>query len=260
MNLRQFRRLRPRLPAALQCPDAALATTAVDYSRFFPPVGNQGTSSTCATFSGVYAIFSALVGLANQNNPAWTLVGNGPWANNPQTTFSPRFTYNQASVNGGVDKGAHLISVLQSLREIGAVPLSVVPFSATDSPSVSYLTQANLYLASQFRLKAYYNVGTSVQTLKNYLSQGYPIYMAMMVDDVPASLTAANPVYSAYDGSSRGGHAMVFVGYDDSVAGGSFKVLNSWGTSHALNGYFYLPYSFWSNGALGTEALIEQYQ
>ena len=212
----------------------------------------------CTVFSGVYSIMSALVG-ANEPRNVWTLVGNGQWGNNPYTTFSPRFTYNQSTVNGGIDDGSQLSFVMESLRTIGGVPLSVVPFSASDSPSVSYLTQANRQLASGYRLTAYYNIGTSVQTMKQYLAASFPIYMAMMVDEVPSSLNATNYIYRGYDGSKKGGHAMVIVGYDDSVAGGSFIVLNSWGTSHALHGYFYLPYSFWANGALGTEAIVPKY-
>ena len=45
-------------------------------------------------------------------------------------------------------------------------------------------------------------------------------------------------------------------GYDDSVAGGSFRVMNSWGPGAADGGFFWLPYSFWVNGVRDPEALI----
>ena len=235
-----------------------MSATFVNLSNFFPPVGNQATSNMCAVFSGVYSIMSAMQKSAHASNPSWVLTGSGQFGNNDATTFSPRFTYNQRSVNSGIDDGTSLIAVLESLRTIGAVPLSVVPWNASDSPAASYLTTYTMNIASAYRVRQYWNLGTNVATIKNYLAAGYPIYMAMGVDNVLGSLTSTNAVYSAYDGSKLGGHAMVFVGYDDSVAGGSFIVLNSWGTTHAINGYFYLPYSFWSTRASGPEALAYQ--
>ena len=41
---------------------------------------------------------------------------------------------------------------------------------------------------------------------------------------------------------SEGGHAMCVIGYDDTVNGGSFRIVNSWGTGWGDNGYFWLSY------------------
>ncbi len=235
-----------------------MSATFVNLSPAFPPVGNQANSNMCAVFSGVYSIMSAMQKAARASIPSWVLTGSGQFGNNDATTFSPRFTYNQRSVNGGIDDGTTLIAVLESLRTIGAVPLSVVPWNAGDSPAYSYLSTYTMGIAANYRVRQYWNLGTNVGTIKSYLAAGYPIYMAMGVDNVLGTLNASNAVYSGYDGSKLGGHAMVFVGYDDSVAGGSFIVLNSWGTTHGINGYFYLPYSFWSTRASGTEALAYQ--
>lgn len=227
----------------------------VDYRSVFPPVASQGRTNTCTVFSGVYAIYSALQKAKEASNAAWLLAGDGLWGNNPQTTFSPRYTYNQKSVNGGRDNGSMLIWVLESLKTVGAIPLAAVPWSETDSPATSYLTQANLAESSNYRISAYYRV-TGLQAIKDYLAAGYPIYMGMDVDRGLTDVTSANPIYSAYAGGVKGGHAMVFVGYDDTVAGGSFIVMNSWGATSARDGFFYLPFRFWTNGATGTQAMV----
>ena len=45
-----------------------------------------------------------------------------------------------------------------------------------------------------------------------------------------------------------GGHALCIVGYDDNIAGGVFKIANSWGKEWGDSGYFYMPYDFILNG------------
>ena len=47
-------------------------------------------------------------------------------------------------------------------------------------------------------------------------------------------------------GQAIGGHAILFVGYDDSKS--LFKFKNSWGTSWGHNGYGYLPYKYFTSG------------
>lgn len=47
-----------------------------------------------------------------------------------------------------------------------------------------------------------------------------------------------------------GGHAVCIVGYNDNLAGGRFIVRNSWGTTWADRGYFYMPYSVIQNTSM----------
>lgn len=128
---------------------------------------------------------------------------------------------------------------------------------------MSYITPTTTVIASAFRIKSYFiiptapaSVANSVPTIKSYLAAGYPIYIGMVVDSSITRLTAANPVLNAYSGVGPGGHAMVISGYDDSVAGGSFRVMNSWGTRVADGGYFWLPYSFWTSGVKSPQAMV----
>ena len=43
--------------------------------------------------------------------------------------------------------------------------------------------------------------------------------------------------------SPGGGHAMTVVGYDDTLNGGSFRIVNSWGYQWGDNGYAWIRYS-----------------
>ena len=50
-----------------------------------------------------------------------------------------------------------------------------------------------------------------------------------------------------------GGHAVCLVGYDDNLSGGRFIVRNSWGTSWADRGYFYMPYQVIQNASMSND-------
>jgi C1A family cysteine protease len=45
-----------------------------------------------------------------------------------------------------------------------------------------------------------------------------------------------------------GGHAVLVCGYEDSKQ--LFIVRNSWGTRWGVNGYFYIPYAYFTNPSL----------
>ena len=50
-----------------------------------------------------------------------------------------------------------------------------------------------------------------------------------------------------------GGHAVCLVGYNDNLAGGRFIARNSWGTSWAASGYFYMPYAVIQNTSMSSD-------
>lgn len=52
-----------------------------------------------------------------------------------------------------------------------------------------------------------------------------------------------NPTSSDFNQSGFGGHAMCVVGYDDYYEGGSFLIMNSWGTDWGKGGFAWVRYS-----------------
>jgi C1A family cysteine protease len=55
-----------------------------------------------------------------------------------------------------------------------------------------------------------------------------------------------------------GGHAVLAVGYDDSLDGGRFIVRNSWGEAWGDQGYFYMPYDYLLNRGLSNDFWVIQ--
>ena len=65
-----------------------------------------------------------------------------------------------------------------------------------------------------------------------------------------------NGVIPNPSGSIIGGHAILFVGYDDSKQ--LFKFKNSWGTSWGDNGYGYLSYKYFTSGNVSEVWTVSQ--
>jgi hypothetical protein len=251
----------PDLPPTLANYRRPLSASSVDLSANFPPAGDQDGSSNCGVFSAVYGIRTYFENVERAKLAApWILTGSGAWGENDRTAFSPTFTYNQASVNGGKDDGVALETVARSLREVGAVPLSVVGWTPKD-PLTNFVPKF-AGLANSFRIASYETIDVNdLAKLKRYLAAGFPIYFAVDVDDAMGGLTAANAVWNGpYDGGKLGGHAMVIVGYDDNFVypggTGAFKILNSWSNTWGNGGYAMFTYNWWSNGIQSRETLV----
>ncbi len=71
------------------------------------------------------------------------------------------------------------------------------------------------------------------------------------------NLSGSNSVYNTADGNNLGGHAVTIVGYDDNKFGGAFKIINSWSANWGDDGYFWLPYSFASQGIMSEAYVLE---
>ncbi|WP_409177013.1 C1 family peptidase [Brevibacillus fortis] len=78
--------------------------------------------------------------------------------------------------------------------------------------------------------------------IKQSLVDGNPVLAGL---DVYGNFNApVGGIVGPHDGTGyRGAHAVVIVGYDDSIAGGSWLIRNSWGTTWGDSGYAWYPFA-----------------
>lgn len=95
---------------------------------------------------------------------------------------------------------------------------------------------------------------TNLSLMKTVLSNGTPIVGGFTVFESFETDAVANtgivPMPSMRE-SVLGGHAVLVVGYDDTH--NWFIVRNSWGPSWGDNGYFYIPYAYFTNPNLADD-------
>lgn len=216
--------------------------TSADMSVSCSPIKDQGSIGACTAF----ATIGNMEYLINKNN-----IKLSP--------LSERFTYYVTRMNisnnpDTSDTGASIRDALKSVVKYGSCVSTLFPYNNdyVTKPSQTIYTQALKNTAVSYaRYDDIDSVGknqlsNTILTLKASLSAGIPII---------AGFTCYSNIYSAIkgvipkaNGNVIGGHAILLVGYDDSTQ--LFKFKNSWGRSWGVNGYGFLPYSYYLNGDL----------
>jgi C1A family cysteine protease len=96
--------------------------------------------------------------------------------------------------------------------------------------------------------------------VKNALALGNPVIIGFDVYDSfergawqYANGSGLMPYPNTFSEQLLGGHAVCIVGYNDNLSGGRFICRNSWGTSWADRGYFYMPYQVIQNTSMSSD-------
>jgi hypothetical protein len=78
--------------------------------------------------------------------------------------------------------------------------------------------------------------------LKSDLSQGRPCYLSIKMSDSTEYFPNFTNDGTIKFSKSGDGHALVIIGYNDTIKGGAFQVLNSWGESWGQDGKSWIKY------------------
>lgn len=206
----------------------------IDLSALCTTVKDQGEMGSCTAF--------ACVGLMEHVYRKCGLTI-------PDDLLSERFLYYVTRVNiekgpANDDSGAYIRDVLKAMNKFGVCLEKCMPYNMNYSevPSRKAYTQALNYQIISYTTIQINSASpsTTLKQLKTLLSSGNPfvggvICYSNFFDDT-------NGLIPLPKGQMIGGHALLFVGYDD--ASQVFKFKNSWGTEWGDNGYGYLPYAY----------------
>lgn len=168
------------------------------------------------------------------------------------TNFIPSrlFIYwNEREMEGtvGEDSGAMIRDGIKSVAQQGVCPDTEWPYDINNfktKPSDLCYTHALLH-----QVLSYQRVSVALSQIKTCLASGYPIVFGFTVyESFETPEVARTGMMPMPAGSQLGGHAVMAVGYDDSI--GRVIVRNSWGAEWGDAGYFYMPYQYIANSNL----------
>lgn len=208
----------------------------VDLSDELPPVGNQGSIGSCASWGVAYYHRTQVEFRERQ----WDLT-------DPAHQFSPKFCYNQ--VNGGGDNGSGFEDNMGLIVESGCGTMADCPYdnSYTEWPSESAYARAIPYRVKDWHW-ARTNDTVGINSARQLLANGLSVPLAINVWGNFDAIANYNNMYCASErtGSNRGGHIVTFCGYDDTLTTadghGAFRVVNSWGPGWGDGGFFWMSY------------------
>lgn len=199
-------------------------------------VADQGVTGSCVGWAAVDSVLR------------WHMVKAGMVCQNEP--ISVRFVWMAAKETdqflrrptGFIDaSGTSLKAALDVLRKYGAVPEEVLPFGSNNLVQGS---ERDFYsLASRFKIRSYYNLLESEDTLRNFkvwLACRGPILVRLTVDRHFYNLGADGRLDQHNPGGQYGGHAVAIVGYTPD----RFIIRNSWGDDWGDKGYAYVSYAY----------------
>jgi C1A family cysteine protease len=200
----------------------------VDLRRRCSPVEDQGNLGSCTA--------NALVG-----NLEFLEVKAG----RPPTDLSRLFIYyNERALEGTIqeDSGAALRDGIKTLVKQGVCAEPTWPYQigkfAVKPPAACYREALDHQVVSYHRI-------LTLTEMRQCLAEGYPFVFGFTVYEAFESEAMAKTGLLEMpqpDEAVLGGHAVVAVGYRDTVE--RFIVRNSWGRKWGQAGYFTMPYGY----------------
>ena len=233
-------------------------------SEYFPPIKSQGSVGSCVAWAETYYQFSYTQNKKLNRTATY------------ENSFSPLWTYN--FTNFSDDIGSYDSATYSVLRNIGAPTIKNSP-NITD-PAKWTVTKEAFDEAQKYKLSSYSYISTGdgetpitnpkssnldtvktalingeVLTFSTHAAYGFTYGIIQKNSQIPENTKYAGQYIVPYLVSTRGGHRMTIVGYDDDIwydinedgkvqegEKGAFKVANSWGDDWLNNGYIWISY------------------
>jgi C1A family cysteine protease len=190
----------------------------LDYRNDLQPIRNQGQQGTC------YAQATACM-------KEWQEKKDSGF----DEYFSPQFFYdnrpNNYDDNINNDDGMYGRDVMKLIKNIGICRENTYPYgNIQHKDDISELAYEE---AKEYIIKSYARINTMFDLKKSLLKNG-PCLIAFPVYNYSSEFWVKN-------GESKGGHAVIVVGYDKD----GFIIRNSWGGKWGNDGYSTYNYNDW---------------
>jgi C1A family cysteine protease len=214
-----------------------------DLSDKMPPVRSQGNQGSCASWAVGYYLKGYHEHIDKKTDYGIE--------NNYKGAYSPAFLYNTVKV-GDCNSGSYIYKNLDRVQNVGVATWEDMPYSdkdCTKKPSSTATKNSKCARILEYtKIRIHQPLESiEIQDIKYYLSHGNPIVIGIYVYDGFNNPKRVDGefIYKDYEErGTRGGHAIVVVGYDDNR--NAFKIINSWGTDWGNDGFLWIDYDVFS--------------
>lgn len=210
----------------------------VDLSPSCPPVLEQLNIGSC-TAVAIANCYKFL--LMKENLPAFL----------PSRLF---IYYNERAIQGTIerDSGALIRNGFKTISKQGVCDEVLWKYDVSKfklKPPVICYSEA-----LKHRDVEYQRVSQTLNQMKSCLAEGFPIVVGFTpyetFEGKEIARTGILNLPSAHE-QKLGGHAVLVVGYDSDSE--RFIVMNSWGVKWGLQGYFTIPFEYFTNAELASD-------
>ena len=225
----------------------------------YAPIPKEQKYGTCTAWATAYAARTIIEAKANNWTDKQFITKNA---------FSPAFTYRITEPNKKKCKGASTLSIVTSLKMVGALPLK--NWNVDENEKKNYYCPDEIdadlnLLASNFKIIDFSKLfsdpkprGSKTEKVKLSLSNGNPVVIMMSCPDSFQKIEKFVWRPTEYPNFGKyGNHAMTVVSYDNDKFGGAFEIQNSWGTGYADGGYVWVTYKDFNAFVYGAIELFE---
>ena len=207
--------------------------------EFTPIPQNQGEYGTCVAWSSAYAARTISYAIQKQLTNADSI---------KKYAFSPGYLYYKIKESGDVNcsSGASILTAMKVMTSNGAIlKKEGLVDCAAGIPETTELEKATPYKIKDFLSlnKTYDSITKNdIIKIKKSLTEKKPVVLSLKIYDSFEKVPSTGFWSPTPDDLPMGGHAMCIIGYDDKIAGGSFEIMNSWGTTWGNKGFLWLTY------------------
>ena len=219
--------------------------TKYSLEKYVPPVKRQ-VGSTCVGFSTFYYALSTMY------NIEFNIIKE---SDKLAHSFDPYFIYSLSYINtDNCDAGLNFKPVFTKLNEIGSKKLFYPPFTSCDEKWTEEKFVNTVSYTQAYSINQYYKIPIERpdfnELVKQAITYKLPVVIGLettnSMDPYSSSNTSGIGSSGLWTPSANekgaGGHALCVVGYDNSMFGGSFRIVNSWGERFGDNGYMWITY------------------
>ena len=215
-----------------------------DLIKYIPNIGDQKDSGSCVAWAVSYYSMSIIY-----NKSYGITSSEGKWANQ----FDPWYLYNQISylnINP-CEEAISWVDAFNKSSSTGTKKMTIPPYDLSCSKSwtteemresISFSNRYKITKVDWLDPKNY----STINKIKNEIYKySFPVVIGISHygDGLNMNNSEDGIFRPNYNSNERAGHAMTIVGYDDDYNGGSFLVVNSWGSGFGKNGYMWMKYT-----------------